>query len=148
MSIVKLRIDDEYATITRTETVFDAAKLMKKANLPDLVVIDEEHHIEGIVTDFDIVTKVVAKSKNPNDTLIVEIMTVVRPISLSTSIKTALKIMRRKQLPFVPVADEHEKLVGVVTIQDVWSVMAKEDLDESEADQNAESSSSSPKEAK
>ena len=56
--------------------------------------------------------------------------------------------MRRKQLPFVPVADEHEKLVGVVTIQDVWSVMAKEDLDESEADQNAESSSSSPKEAK
>ncbi|MFW9993176.1 MAG: CBS domain-containing protein [Candidatus Odinarchaeota archaeon] len=126
-SVDRLRIDDEYDIIEQDKTILDAAKLIKKTKLPDLVVVssEEEKKVLGVISDFDITTKVVAEGKNPATTKVTEAMYTVGPIALSTTVEDAFKLLQKHQVPLVPVVD-NDQLVGVVTIQDVWSFIPEE----------------------
>lgn len=144
-SVDKIQIDDEYEIIDADKNVYDAAIIMKKSGLPDLVVIDNQENkkVLGAITDFDIIEKVIAAEKAPKETLVTDIMTKINPITLASSVKNAYKIMQKKKIPFVPVADvETGKLLGVVTIQDVWQVLNEDeinDLDNQIVDDDAKS---------
>ncbi|MHA2297152.1 MAG: CBS domain-containing protein [Candidatus Hodarchaeales archaeon] len=119
-TVEKLRIDDEYDVIDEDKTILDAAKLIKKTKLPDLVVITKEKKVLGVISDFDITTKVIAEGKDPATTKVTEAMYTVGPIELSTTVEQAFELLQKHQVPLVPVV-ESDQLVGVVTIQDVWS---------------------------
>ncbi|MHA1166739.1 MAG: CBS domain-containing protein [Candidatus Hodarchaeales archaeon] len=124
-TVEALKIDDEYDVINEEKTIIDAAKLIKKTKLPDLVVINEKKEVLGVISDFDITTKVVAAGKDPAKVKVTEAMYQVGPISLSTTVEEAFQLLQKHQVPLVPVVEEN-KLIGVVTIQDVWSFIPED----------------------
>jgi CBS domain-containing protein len=62
------------ATVTRSDSVVDAARLMESADVGSLPVVDGGTPV-GIVTDRDIAIRVVAQAKDPSRTTVGEIAT-------------------------------------------------------------------------
>jgi len=99
-------------------TVFEAAELMKKHKNDTILVVDGKHPV-GIVTERDIVKKVVAENKNPGKTLIKEVMTTpVMIIDPYVTIDDAMKLMGKCNIRRLPVV-ENNTLIGLITQNDI-----------------------------
>jgi CBS domain-containing protein len=117
--VKNLIIDDEYASISSDKTVIDAALMMKEKEIPDLVVLDKDNQVLGVVSDHDITIMCVANGKDPKNTKVVESMYRIDPVGLETPVEVAFKRMQELKVSTVPVV-ENGKLKGVVTITDCW----------------------------
>ncbi|WP_457559687.1 CBS domain-containing protein [Candidatus Harpocratesius sp.] len=125
-----LVIDDEYSIINSDATIVQAAQKMKELAIPDLVVIDKEtKKVLGVIADFDIVQNVVADGKDPTTVKVTSAMYTIEPVTTETNVIDAFERMRDLHVNVVPVI-ENDKLLGVVTIQDVWSYIPDENIDE------------------
>lgn len=103
-------------TINFDSNVFEAAKLMDSNKIGCLVVTEGNIPV-GIVTERDLVRKVLAK-KLPADTKISEIAS--KPlitVNCDTSIKEAARIMSSNKIRRLPVVNEN-KLAGIVVAAD------------------------------
>ncbi len=103
-------------------SVIEIAELMKRYGIGSVVVIDDKRNPVGIVTERDLVIKVLAEHRSPAETRVREIMS--KPI-ISVSSKTGLldaaRIMARRNIRRLVVIDEG-KLVGIVTSKDILKV--------------------------
>lgn len=124
-----LVIDDEYGIIDSKATVEEAAKKMKELNVPDLVVLDKDEKVLGVVADFDIIRDVVAEGKNASKESVLDHCYTITPVTRETTVVDAFTRMRDLHVAVVPVVED-EKLLGVCTIQDVWSYIPDERPDE------------------
>jgi CBS domain-containing protein len=124
-----LVIDDEYGTIDSKATVQDAAKKMKELNVPDLVVLEKNEKVLGVVADFDIVREVVADGKDCKKATVLDTMYTITPVTRDTTVVEAFTRMRDLHVAVVPVVED-DKLLGVCTIQDCWSYIPDERPDE------------------
>ncbi len=125
-----LVIDDQYDIITAKATVEDAAKKMKKLGIPDLVVVEEgTEQVLGVIGDFDIVQNIIAEGLDPKSTNVTSAMYKISPVSLETPVTKAFTRMRDLQVNIVPVVED-EKLIGVCSIQDCWSYIPDQIVDE------------------
>ena len=125
-----LVIDDEYGIIDSNATIQDAAKKMKELGVPDLVVIREEKQkVLGVIADFDIVQNVVAEGKDVKTEKVISAMYKIKPVSLDTPVTEAFARMRDLNANVIPVVED-EKLMGVCTIQDCWSYIPDQNVDE------------------
>ncbi len=124
-----LVIDDEYGVIDSKATVEEAAKKMKELNVPDLVVLDKDEKVLGVVADFDIIRDVVAEGKNASKESVLDHCYTITPVTRDTTVVDAFTRMRDLHVAVVPVV-ENGKLLGVCTIQDVWSYIPDERPDE------------------
>jgi CBS domain-containing protein len=79
-------------TLLAAASVFDAACTMRDADIGDVIVLDATGQISGIVTDRDIVVRIVAQVKDPSTTPLGEIfspeLTTLAPTS---SVEDAVK---------------------------------------------------------
>jgi CBS domain-containing protein len=99
-------------------TVVDAAKVMAKEDVGPVPVV-EDGRLTGIVTDRDIVVRVVAEGRDPGSTTLGEIAsTDLVTISPDDDLDTALKLLAENQVRRVPVV-EGDRLVGIVSQADV-----------------------------
>jgi CBS domain-containing protein len=120
---VKDVMKKDIKTVTSETTVFDAAKRMAENNIGCLVVVDNA--LEGIVTERDILVKVVSKGKDPAQVLIREIMTRnVISISPDKVIEEASDLMSTNRIKRLPVVFGDE-VVGILTSTDVVEVLSK-----------------------
>lgn len=105
-------------TLPKTSSVLEAARAMRQNDIGDVVVLDNGH-IHGILTDRDIVIRAVAEGRDPSSTKLAEIsshdLTTVAP---TDSIDTAVQLMRQKAIRRLPVV-ENGKPVGIVSIGDL-----------------------------
>ena len=105
-----------------------AARLMRERHVGDLVVIDdseETHAPIGIVTDRDIIVEVLAKDLDPATTTVREIMRVPLVIArTSEEAENALERMRAHGVRRVPVLDDSEQLVGILSLDDLLKRLA------------------------
>jgi CBS domain-containing protein/uncharacterized membrane protein len=125
-----LVIDDEYGTVNSTATIQDAAKKMKELGVPDLVVEDvNTKEVLGVIADFDIVQNVIAEGKDYKAANVTTAMYKIKPVSLNDKVTEAFRRMRDLHVNIVPVV-ENGKLVGVCSIQDCWSYIPDENIDE------------------
>lgn len=122
LTVASLKIDDEYDTILENTNIKDASIRIKEKKIPDLVVVDTDNKVKGIVSTFDIVTKAVANDL-PMTSSITKIMSTSTPFSLNTKVVDCFNVMKKDQMEVVPVADATGKLVGVVTIMDVFNAI-------------------------
>jgi CBS domain-containing protein len=127
--IKDLVIDDEYGVIKSDLSIQDAAKKMKELGVPDLVVTDESDNVIGVLADFDIVQDIVAEGKSL-DSKVTEAVVSITPVSLETKVTDAFKQMQDLEVNVVPVLDKNGKLLGVATIQDCWSFIPDQDVDD------------------
>lgn len=105
-------------TISPNESILDAANLMNREEIGSLVVI-EDKRVVGILTERDILVRVVGENRIPEETLVKEVMTrPVTTIDASASLRDAVKLMVLKRIKKLPVMDG-DKLVGIITMTDL-----------------------------
>ena len=99
--------------------VSQVAELMETEDVGSIPVLDGDR-LFGMVTDRDIVVRAVAKGKDPRGMPASEVssreLVTVQPES---NLSDALQLMARYQVRRLPVVDENEQLVGVVSQADV-----------------------------
>lgn len=112
---------DKVITTKKDAPVKDAVKLMNKYEIGCLVVIENEKPI-GIVTERDLLKRVLAKSEELRNMKVMEIMS--KPlisVAPNVEIEEAAKLMYKKKIKKLPIV-EKEKLLGLVTLTDVLSI--------------------------
>ena len=114
----------------KTGSVVDAAQLMRKHHVGDLVVVEDKggrKHPVGIVTDRDIVVEVVAAGVNPDALKVGDIMGAeVATVRESEGLFEALRYMRNKGVRRMPVVDASGGLIGILTLDDLLGLLAEE----------------------
>lgn len=108
-------------SISPGKTVSECAKIMLKKGVGGIMVV-ENGEIRGIVTEKDMVEKVIAKSLNPKNVKVSEIMSK-KPIFIKPNldIYDALIEMRDSDVRRLPVVHEG-KLVGLLTEKDILKI--------------------------
>lgn len=117
----------EVDTAKPCESVAVIAERMHQRAVGTLVVVNDSVQVVGIVTDRDLVSGVLAKSRRPTETFVHEIMTIApKTITESSQIDSALLIMRSGRFRRIPVIDRDHKLVGIITLDDILIHLAEE----------------------
>jgi CBS domain-containing protein len=99
-------------------SVRDALAMMAEHNVGALVVLDDDHLV-GIVTERDYARKIALKGRTSLATLVREIMsTQVICARLDQTVDECMAVMTAKTVRHLPVLD-HKKLVGIVSIGDM-----------------------------
>ena len=99
------------------------ARLMVQHNCGEIPVVDTDGQLIGVVTDRDIVCRVLAAGKNPLDHTVQECMSQLAiTVHPDTTITDVMTTMERHQIRRVPVVDDHERCVGIVAQADLaWA---------------------------
>jgi len=105
-------------SINKGQTVLEAARFMKEHSFGALPVLNEGHLV-GIVSERDIMNRVVASGRTPGVTTVEEIMTSnPRSVSLDETVDECLFIMREFGFRHLPIMDGKE-LKGLVSLRDI-----------------------------
>jgi len=92
-----------------------------------LVVLNEAKHPVGVVTDRDLVRRVLARGSDPLRTTVGEVMTRdPRVIGEDSPIEVALTAMRTGGIRRLPVVNRAGELVGILSLVDVLALLAEE----------------------
>ena len=115
---VLLRKGSHITTVTPDTTVLEALHIMADQNIGSVMVLQEGHYL-GIVTERDYSRKVVVKGKSSTDTMVKEIMSNDLPrVTPHDSIDYCMQLMSEKNIRYLPVFDESE-VTGILSINDV-----------------------------
>lgn len=107
------------ATTRPDATVLEAARAMNDRKIGALVVVGEGAIPVGIVTERDVMARLVARALDPTATTVAEIMTDrVITCSPETRLSELRVLMRERRIRHVPVLED-DRLVGMVSIGDL-----------------------------
>ena len=120
MLVVKIRnlMVKEVKTFEAHASVYEAVKLMNENKIGCLVII-RDGKIVGILTERDLLERVLEKCKNPKETSVFEVMT--RHVitgNTEMEIPEAAHIMFENKVKKLPLV-EGNKVVGIVTLTDI-----------------------------
>lgn len=120
----------EVITVRRDATVLHAAMLMRQYHVGDVVVIEDHKGKSvpvGIVTDRDVVIELVATELDCKVITVGDIMgTHLTVIKENDGIFETIQLMSVKGVRRLPVVDSTGSLVGIVTLDDLLLLLAKE----------------------
>ena len=117
----------EVDTLPPQATALDAAKRMRERGVGTLVVVNEQRHPMGLVSDRDLTLRVMARAHDAASTPIVDVMSPMPTTVLdSSSIESALAQMRIGRMRRLPVVNGKGTLVGIVALDDILAVLARE----------------------
>ena len=105
-------------TIDVEATVGDALRLMSQYHIGGIPVVDPRERLIGIVTNRDL-----RFQDNPSKP-IKEVMTCERLITVGpkTTIPEATEVLRKNRIEKLPVVDEENRLVGLITYRDITKI--------------------------
>ncbi|MGA9665868.1 MAG: CBS domain-containing protein [Gallionella sp.] len=120
----------EVVVVQRSNTLLEAAQLMRQHHVGDVVVVEDRGGVRvpvGIVTDRDLVVEIMApaidqKVFTVGDIMAPELVSVSEDAGMSESIE----YMRAKGVRRVPVVDKRGGLVGILTLDDLLELLAEE----------------------
>ena len=122
-AIVQNIMSKPVITIDANSTVHNVALLMSTENVGAIVVTSNNKPI-GIITERDIVKRVVAKGLDPSKTHLDSVMT--KPLASARSsmpIVDAIRMMQKRKIRRLVVMDK-EKMIGIVTQRDLLRALA------------------------
>ncbi|MFA5267255.1 MAG: CBS domain-containing protein [Methanoregula sp.] len=109
-------------TIDIDATVAKAAKAMCHDEVGSVIILDHNKPI-GIVTEEDLACKVVARDLKPSTVHVNDIMsTPLITVSADKTVGDAAKMMVKHKVRRLPIIDEHNKVIGIVTVRDLLTV--------------------------
>jgi len=102
-------------TISATATVEHAQCLMAENKIGGIPVVDEQHRLVGIVTNRDL------RFEDEINRPIMEVMTKERIITATpgTTLESAAEILQQHKIEKLPVVDDANHLVGLITYKDI-----------------------------
>jgi len=110
------------------DTIFDAARTMKSREIGSLVVLGENNRIAGILSERDIMTRVVAEQRDPGSTKVSEVMTSdPQCVEASMTVSDAMRTVTDQRIRHLPLVTG-DKLEGLVSSGDLmaWVMGAQE----------------------
>ncbi len=109
------------------ESVREAARRMREADVGTLVVVDDKRNPLGVVTDRDVTLRCVAASRDPDATPVAAVMTApAHCVSEATAIEEALGCMAGRGARRLVVTDDAGRLVGILALDDVLELLVEE----------------------
>jgi len=122
--LVKDVMNPDVKTISPDATVQEAAALMTKFSIGSLIVV-EDTKVVGIITERDIMTKVVAEAADASQVKVKDIRTKdVIMIDADADVEDAVEIMMEKKIKKLPVISRN-RLIGIVTSMDLCTASPK-----------------------
>jgi CBS domain-containing protein len=101
-----------------TASVHEAARAMRDAQIGDVIVI-ENNEVCGIVTDRDLVVRILAEAKDPATTTLADICShSLVTVTPTDSVEEAVRLMRTHAVRRLPVVDGG-RAVGIVSLGDL-----------------------------
>jgi CBS domain-containing protein len=113
--------------VGENESVEDAARKMADLDVGALPICGEDDRLKGMITDRDIVVKVVAQGKGLSETQVGSLGDG-KPVTIGADdpVEEAIRTMAEHKVRRLPVIDGHE-LIGVVSQADIATNLADED---------------------
>ncbi len=113
-------------TISPAQNIVDACRLLRDNNVGCLVVV-EDGRLCGIVTDRDIALKVTGEQRDPQRTMVRDVMTA-NPtrIAVNKSLHDLTLLMHSRHVRRVPIVDGGDRVVGMVTLDDLLILLGQE----------------------
>jgi len=122
----------ELLSVTPKTPVREAARQMDARNVASALVMEPGGRLLGIFTERDLLRRVVAKGRDPDKTLIADVMTATpHTISPQATTLQAMRAMHEHKVRHLPVTDG-ERAVGVLSIRDFLGDELIEFLNEQE----------------
>lgn len=117
----------EAVTIEPSACAREAAMRMEQQSVSSLVVADDERRVAGIVTDRDLVRRVMARGADPAEVTVASIMTR-DPVTVrnDVSVHEAVRRMRNNGVRRLPVVDDDERVIGLINLRSVLGSMAND----------------------
>lgn len=133
MSVSDFMTQDLVVVAPETK-IFDAVDIMKKNNIHRLPVL-ENNHLVGLITEGTIQAAMPSKATSLsvhevnyllNKTTVKDIMVKnVQTILPTASLEDGIYVMRKNNIAVLPVIDEADKLVGIITNNDIFDAFLK-----------------------
>ncbi len=106
-------------TVNEKDSVRDAAQIMANRDTGVVPVVDGRKVI-GMVTDRDIVVRLVAAGKECGNARVSDVMTRhVRCVKEDSPVDDVMQLMSNAQVRRVPVVDRNDEIVGIVSVGDL-----------------------------
>ena len=107
-------------TVSDRDSIRAVARIMKDQDTGVVPVCDDHNKIIGLVTDRDIVVRLIADGKDPLNAHVNEVMTKsVRKVHEDATVDDVLSLMSSSEIRRVPVVNKNDELVGIVSIGDI-----------------------------
>lgn len=105
--------------VKESESILDAARKLAQHDVGAMPICGEDNRLKGMLTDRDIVTKVLAQGKDPRTTRAGELGQG-KPVTIGAddSVEEAIQTMAQHRVRRLPVIDGHD-LVGIVSQADL-----------------------------
>ena len=111
----------EFQSLPTSATVADAADALIRTTQTEFPIVDGAGHLRGVLTR-DAMIKAL-KQRGP-DTPVLEVMQADIPtVSARAKLATALRSLMQRGLPVVGVTDGEERLVGLLTVENLGEMM-------------------------
>ena len=105
--------------VSQGDTIREVARIMAREDTGVVPVVDGKKII-GMITDRDIVVRLVAEGRDPANAHVNEAMTKnVRAVKENDSVNDALNMMSSAQVRRVPVVNDSNEIVGIVSMKDL-----------------------------
>lgn len=116
--------------VKRDDTALEAANLMRQHHVGDVIVVEERDGVTvpvGIVTDRDLVVEIMATGLDPDVITVGDIMEQeLVTVNEGVGVFEAIQYMRSKTVRRLPVVDEDNALVGILTLDDLLELLSEE----------------------
>jgi CBS domain-containing protein len=119
MTTAREMMTSDVTCIGEKESLTEAARKMADLDVGSLPICGDDNRLKGMITDRDIVVKVLAKDRNPADCTAGELAQG-KPVTIGADDDATeiLRTMSEHKVRRLPVIDGH-RLVGMVAIADV-----------------------------
>ncbi|HEU4318450.1 MAG TPA: CBS domain-containing protein [Acidimicrobiia bacterium] len=120
MTTVRSIMTPSPQVVSPTDSIQYVATLLRDGDIGGVIVCNEDRHLEGMVTDRDIATRVVADGLDPRTTTAGELLDDAPMITIGADddVKQAVSTMKEHAVRRLPVVDGQD-LVGIVSQADL-----------------------------
>ena len=117
-------------TVKQEATVMEAVGTMAEKSIGAIVVI-EGNRLVGIFSERDLLLRVVSEKRDPERTLIRDVMTSpVETIHRDSTVDDALKVMLEKHIRHLPILDRDGRLSGMISMRSLLNEKVEELTDQ------------------
>ena len=109
--------------------VSDALQIMSGKNIGSLIVLDGKQNIQGIISERDIMRTCYRSQANVKGLAVKDVMTPREKLIVAKAeddVNDLMGVMTQKHIRHIPVVDEKDKVVGMISIGDIIKAMLKD----------------------
>lgn len=126
MPKIKSIVREQVVSASPDASLSEIAQLMDDENVGSVIIV-EDSHPQGIVTDRDITINVVAQGSDPTEVTAADVMSEeLATVEIESGIFDVLRTMEDANVRRIPATDADGDLAGIVTFDDFVILLGRE----------------------